>query len=467
MKKYILEQTILLASVAKWVFLSSIIGAVSGGFVAGFLALLSYAHESRSLLPFSYYYTLPFALALTVFLVKKFAPEAEGHGTEKVIEAIHKHSGRMNFATIPIKLIATVFTIFAGGSVGKEGPAAQIGAAASSLFASIFHFSDRDRKKLVICGIGAGFAAVFGTPIAGAIFGVEVLVIGVIMYDVLLPSIIAGFASFMVARALGVEYSYFEVVHYTYIGLDWEILSDVVLSGIFFGTVSVLFILVLHTIHKFIAAIKLNDILKAFIGGVVIVLLTLIFSDAYLGLGFEEIKNSLNTNQLLYDTISWYDFILKMIFTALTLGSGGSGGVITPIFYIGATSGNFFGYVIGGDIPFYAALGFISLLAGTTNAPIASIIMAMELFGIELAQYAALTSIIAYLITGHRSVFSSQILLLKKSNHLEMELGHEIDKTEVNYSYDPKFQKMKDILEDKKRAFRERNKRPKIKTPKK
>lgn len=462
MKKHIVEQTVLLASVAKWVILSSIIGALSGGLVAAFLGILSYSQESRSFLAFPYYYTLPFALALTVFLVKKFAPQAEGHGTEKVIEAIHKHSGKMKVVTIPIKLAATTLTIFAGGSVGKEGPAAQIGAAASSLFASIFNFNDRDRKKLVVCGIGAGFAAVFGTPIAGAIFGVEVLVIGVIMYDVLLPSIIAGFSAFMVARALGVEYSYFEIVNYKYIGLDWEILLDVIMAGIFFGAISVIFIVLLHKIHKFIKSIKLNPILKAFIGGLIIVILTMIFSDVYLGLGFDTIKDSLNTDKFIYDTIAWYDFILKMIFTALTLGSGGSGGIITPIFYIGATSGNFFGHIIDGNIPFFAALGFISLLAGTTNAPIASIIMAMELFGIELAQYAALTSIIAYLITGHRSVFSSQILFLKKSDHLDIKLGQEIDKTEVNFTHDFKFKKMqnmKDILEDKKKRFRERNKR--------
>jgi len=464
MRKHIVEQTVLLASVAKWLFLSSIIGALIGALVALFLNILSYSQESRDLLPLPYYFTLPFAFALTVFIVKKFAPDAEGHGTEKVIEAIHKHSGRIKVITIPIKLAATVLTIFAGGSVGKEGPAAQIGAAASSLFASIFSFSDRDRKKLVICGIGAGFAAVFGTPIAGAIFGVEVLVIGVIMYDVLLPSIIAGFSSFMVARALGVDYSYFEVVNYTYIGLDWEIILDVVLAGLFFGAISVIFILILQQVHEYIKSIKLNSVLKAFLGGVVIVILTLIFSDAYLGLGFETIKNSLSTDKLIFDTITWYDFILKMIFTALSLGSGGSGGIITPIFYIGATSGNFFGYIIDGNIPFFAALGFISLLSGTTNAPIASIIMAMELFGIELAQYAALTSIISYLIAGHRSVFSSQILFLKKSDHLDIKLGQEIDKTEVNFTHDFKFEnmeKMKDILENKKKRFRDRNRRDK------
>ena len=462
MKKHIIEQTVLFANVSKWIFLSSVIGALIGSLVALFLNILSFSEESRSILPFPYYYTLPFALALTVYIIKKFAKDAQGHGTEKVIEAIHKDSGKIKVVTIPVKIFATVLTIFSGGSVGKEGPAAQIGAAASSLFASIFTFNEKDRKKLVICGIGAGFASVFGTPLAGAIFGVEVLIIGAIMYDVLLPSIIAGFTAFIVARALGVEYSYFEIVNYTNIGLDWQILIDVVVAGLFFGIVATIFIILLNQTYKLIKSIKLNDILKAFIGGVIIVILATIFSDSYLGLGFDTIKNALNSDKLIYNTIAWYDFILKMIFTSLSLGSGGSGGIITPIFYIGATSGNFFGYIIDGNIPFFAALGFISLLSGTTNAPIASIIMAVELFGIELAQYAALTSIITFLITGHRSVFSSQILLLKKADNLDIELGQRIDKTEVNYSHDFKFTKIKDIrdrVKKKRLQLKQKNKK--------
>ncbi len=432
-------------------FLSSIIGAFIGSLVALFLNILAYSEESRSILPFPYYYTLPFALALTVYIVQKFAKDAQGHGTEKVIEAIHKNHGKIKLATIPVKITATVLTIFAGGSVGKEGPAAQIGAAASSLFATIFRFSDWDRKKLVVCGISAGFASVFGTPIAGAIFGVEVLIIGAIMYDVLLPSIIAGFVAFVVARAWGIEYTYFEIGNFSNIGLDWQLIMDVIIAGIFFGVVATIFIIILQQIHKFIKLIPLNNVLKAFLGGVILVILTLIFSDSYLGLGFETIKNSLSTDKLIYETIAWYDFLLKIIFTSLSLGSGGSGGIITPIFYIGATSGNFFGYIIDGNIPFFAALGFISLLSGTTNAPIASIIMAVELFGIEVAQYAALTSIITFLITGHRSVFSSQILLLKKADNLDIELGHEIDKTEVNYTEGPKFKKMRHRLHRRKK----------------
>jgi len=188
MKKHTIEQLSIFISVTKWLIFSSIIGIVIGAGVTLFLKILQFSEQSQDLLPFKYYYLLPFALLLTVWLVKKFAPDAEGHGTEKVIEAVHKKSGKIEIAVIPVKLVATVLTVFSGGSVGKEGPAAQIGGGMASFVSDLFHFSKEDRKKLVVCGIGAGFASVFGTPIAGAIFGVEVLVIGLIRYDVLLPS---------------------------------------------------------------------------------------------------------------------------------------------------------------------------------------------------------------------------------------------------------------------------------------
>jgi H+/Cl- antiporter ClcA len=143
---------------------------------------------------------------LSVVIIDRFAPDAKGHGTEKVIEAIHKRAGRINPAVVPIKLIATIVTIACGGSAGKEGPCAQIGAGLSSIIATIFKFDDNDRRKLVICGISAGFAAVFGTPIAGAIFGVEVLFVGALLYDVLLPSFVAGIVGYQVSAGLGITY---------------------------------------------------------------------------------------------------------------------------------------------------------------------------------------------------------------------------------------------------------------------
>ncbi len=442
--------------------LSSIIGVIIGGVVTLFLNILEYAEKSRALLPFPYYFTLPFALVITVWLVKTFAPSAEGHGTEKVIEAVHKHDGKINIAVIPVKLLATVLTIFSGGSVGKEGPGAQIGAGVASAISELFKFKKSDRKKLVICGISAGFATVFGTPVAGAIFGVEVLIIGVIMYDVLLPSFIAGFAAFTTAQFLGVKYTYYNLHFFQDVSLDMKLIGTVVLAGLFFGFISDIVITIVNQIEKFIKRINTSIYIKSFLGGIVLVVLTLVFGTQYIGLGLDTIANALNPNLAYGSDIHWYTFLIKTFFTAVTLGSGGSGGVITPLFYIGATSGHAFGTFFSPEhITLFAALGFVSVLSATTNTPIASTIMAIELFGIDIAHYAALSAVIAFLISGHRSIFSTQILAMKKSEMLSVKIGEEIEDIEIELEEHElsKIERIKKRLQEKRERLYERKRK--------
>jgi len=457
--KHITEQTAIFFSVSKWVFLSSIVGVIIGAVVTLFLNILMYSEESRSLLPFDYYYLLPVALVLTVWLVKTFAPSAEGHGTEKVISAVHKQDGKIDISVIPVKLLATVISIFAGASVGKEGPGAQIGAGVASALSDLFKFNKQDRKKLVICGISAGFATVFGTPVAGAIFGVEVLIIGVILYDVLLPSFIAGFAAFTTAQFLGIEYTYYNLHFYQSISLDLWLIAKVVLAALFFGIVSDLVITSVSHTAKVIKNIKANIYLKAFSGGVLIVILTLIFGKEYIGLGLDVISNAINPNPLYAIDIHWYTFLLKTLFTSLSLGSGGSGGIITPIFYIGATSGHTFGTLFSPEhLVLFSALGFVSVLSATTNTPIASTIMAVELFGLDIAHYAAIAAVISFLISGHRSIFSSQILAMKKSEMLSVKIGEEVENisTSLEDKELNKINKLKERLQDKREALKNR-----------
>ena len=432
MKRHSIEQISIFMSVLKWLLLSSIVGIIIGSSVTLFLKILQLSEENQSLLPFEHYYLLPFGLLLTAWMVKTFAPDANGHGTEKVIEAVHKKSGKIEIAVIPIKLLATIVTIFSGGSAGKEGPGAQIGAGMASTVSDFFRFSKDDRKKLVICGIGAGFATVFGTPIAGAVFGLEVLVVGIIRYDVLLPSFIAGFAAFSTAQYLGIEYTYFNINFFQPMELDLFLIFEVILAGIFFGLVSDITITTLKRVSRHIEKIKLHIYIKAFGAGVILVLLSLLVGDKYFGLGLTTIEHVLQDSVYFDEDIPWYAFLLKTIFTSVTLGSGGSGGVVTPIFYIGATSGHWFGSMMGDNISFFAALGFVSVLAGTTNAPIAATIMAMELFGLDVAHYGAIAIVISFIITGHRSVFPSQILAMKKSGLLKIDPGEDIAHAKID-----------------------------------
>lgn len=433
MKKHFIEQSLIFFSVTKWVLLSSAIGVIIGAIVTFFLNTIHQSEEAKDYLPFESYYLLPFGLVLTVYLIRKFAPNATGHGTEKVIEAVHTKNGLIEASVIPIKLIATVITMFTGGSVGKEGPGAQIGAGAASFIAQIFKFSENDRKKIVICGISAGFASVFGTPISGAIFGVEVLIVGIIMYDVLLPSFIAGFAAFTTAKLLGVKYSYYQM-HFDALTIDPIMIFQVILAGLFFGVISTFIIIFLRKTELSIKKIKINVYLKAFLGGTFLVILSFFIGDQFFGLGLDTISSLFYSDPAFSENIPWYSFIAKTIYTSVTLGAGGSGGVITPIFYIGATSGHLFGTIIGENLPLFAALGLVSVLAGTTNSPIAATIMAVELFGIDIGHYAAISAVITFLITGHRSVFPSQVLSMRKSDMLNIEYGDDITKSNVDLS---------------------------------
>jgi H+/Cl- antiporter ClcA len=409
------EETTLIASVVKWTVLAAVVGTLAGTATAAFLRVLTWAmtqmqHAAAPLL------WLPAGFMAAHLLVRALAPEAEGHGTDKVIEAVHRCAGWIPLAVAPVKLAATVVTVAVGGSVGKEGPAAQIGAALASGLASLLRLRRDDRRKLVICGIGGGFASVFGTPIAGSVFGLEVLVLGTVMYDVIYPSFVAGIVAHHVASRLGV--GYFHQALYEIPRQTEGILLKTVAAGVVFGLVALLLIEAMRLAHGLAHRIPGPRWVVAGGGGALLASLAWMCSDRYLGLGIPTLEGSVRGG--------WVPpgaFALKILFTAISLGAGGSGGIVTPIFFIGSTAGSTLATVLGFDRGTFAAIGMVALLAGAANAPLAASIMAIELFGPAVAPFAAIACIASFVIVGHRSVYPSQILGMAKTRSVRVTAG--------------------------------------------
>lgn len=424
MKVQFEEQTTIFLSIVKWIVLAVIIGILVGLSTTLFLKLLGGAVTISHRYQY-YYVAMPLVFVFCTLLINKISPQSKGHGTEKVIEAVHKRSGRMKVWVVPIKLFTTIITVAAGGSVGKEGPSGQIGAGLASLFSDIFKLRDADRKKLAICGISAGFAAVFGTPISGAIFGLEVLYVGAIMYDVMLPSFIAGIIAYQICISFGITYFHKGVSFIPAFSNSFFLI--VTLAGVVFGTISFFFIESFRLIEEWVNEFKLSEYLKNAIGGIALVLLIFLLSDKYAGLGVDTIEGELNGKYF----ANWYDFLFKILFTIITLSFGGSGGVVTPMFYIGAAAGSFFAQLLHVDNATFAAIGMVSLLSGAANTPIAASIMGLELFGPAVAPYAAISCVISFLMTGHRSIYPSQILSTKKGGSFDINLGQEMHGVEV------------------------------------
>ncbi|WP_457598897.1 chloride channel protein [Hydrogenimonas sp.] len=400
------------ADIVKWSLISVCIGLLVGFGTGGCLLLLEWSipfAKSHNPFIFPVYFLLPPVMGLTSFIVYRSFKEASGDGTEEIVYDAVGNDRKLRLFPFLVKQLATYLTLVFGGSAGKEAPAGQVGAYLSLIFARAIHLGmgHTERIVIVIAGVSGGFAVVFGAPIAAGFFALEALFAGRILYRVLVPAFISSFVAYWSMHVLNVEYIY----HPVSLGLVpefWELINllKAVAAGFFFGLVSYVVILAMNFANRFSRSEPIHPFVKGLIGGSVIVLLALLFGEKYLGLGLDTIDRAFSTAY----SAQWYDPLLKTLFTSVTLGFGGSGGFVTPIFFTGATAGNFFAQIAQTDIPLYAALGFVSVLAGSTNAPIAAIILAAELFGVEVAHFAAVTSAISYLISSKKSVFAPEII---------------------------------------------------------
>lgn len=428
MNKKFLEETVLFVSIIKWAVLATLTGVFVGLLATVFLKALGWSSAWVQTKPY-YFLLLPAALFLSCLIVKSLAPNVEGHSTEgtaQAIEAVHQRWGKVKLSTVPVQLVATIITISGGGSAGKEGPCALLGAGTASWLAGLLKLTKEDRKKLVICGISAGFATVFGTPVAGALFGVEVLVLGKILQEMFFPSLVSAVISVQIAKAFGLSY-FHQSLH---LGQFSQVLFvEALLSGLYFGLVALLLTQTLKIMKKVSQKLTIWKPLKGLIGGVFMIFMTFILSSRYLGLGLNTIDTAIRGGH-----VPVLAFVWKILFTSITLNMGGSGGILTPLFFIGTTAGSTFAHVFHLNPALFAVIGMVAIVAGAANTPIAASVMAIEMFGPQIGSYAATACIVSYIASGHRSVFSSQLLGVTKSASINGPLMKEfgrIDAVEV------------------------------------
>ncbi len=287
------------------------------------------------------------------------------------------------------------------------------------LSADTLQFDSYDRKTLVICGLSAGFASIFGAPLAGALFGIEALFVGSLAYQVLFPSVVAALVGHLIASLLGMPDMNFMASSFPH--LDSTLLLLSLLAGGIFGIISMIFVECLNGGKRLLYYFPISPPLQEAIGGSLLFGIAWLASPEVLGLGKETIQRALEGG-----TIVWALIFGKILATALTLNTGGSGGIVLPICFVGATSGSALGWILGQDPSLFAALGLAGLLAGAINTPITAVLLGIELFGITSGPYLMLTCTLAYLLSGHRSAIPTQLLQFTKAPALQAQVNQEI-----------------------------------------
>lgn len=411
------------------------VAVITGLTVAFFLWLLDFATELRwnnSWL----IYLLPLSGVAITGLYQSYGRGTEA-GNNLIINEIHESTDKgVPLRMTPIIIFTTVFTHLFGGSAGREGTAVQIGGSIASYFSRIIKLSKGENKVLLMAGIAAGFGAVFGTPIAGAIFALEVLSIGRIKYDALLPCLFAAILADVVCTACGITHTHYhinyqETVSWLNVSLNFSLLLKVVLSSVAFGLVAMLFVkasdIIKETSNKFIGQ---KILIPVFGGGLVLTISYLLGTSDYLGLGVKT-QNGIGVsivsafNEDGAEAFSWF---WKLLLTSITLSMGFKGGEVTPLFFIGATLGNTLAVLLGCPIDLLAGLGFIAVFAAATNTPLSSTILGVELFGGEYILYYAISCVVAYYFSGNKGIYHAQRVEVSKSLKMNNRRNVEEDK---------------------------------------
>lgn len=407
-----LEHVHLIPSLLRWLVLASLVAVLAGTASAFFLFALDWATRTREAHRWLLW-GLPLAGFVVGWVYLKLGREVEG-GNNLLIDEIHDPKRMVPLRMAPLILGGTVVSHLFGASVGREGTAVQMGGALADQLTERFKLRAEDRRLMLMAGISAGFASVFGTPLAGAVFGLEVLVIGSLRYDALWPCLVAAVVADQVTSAWGAHHTHYAVGALPPVSA-WPLLA-VVLAGMLFGLVAMVFATLTHAGQAFMKQRIAYAPLRPLVGGAVVALVIWgLDAWRYAGLGIPVIQEAFQ------QPLPATDFAAKLLLTAGSLASGFKGGEVTPLFFIGATLGNALAPMLDLPFPMLAGLGFVAVFAGASNTPIACTLMAMELFGAEIGVYAAVACGVSYLCSGHSGIYKSQRVGLAK--HPELPAG--------------------------------------------
>ena len=394
----------------KWICFSFVVGLVLGVIGALFYHGIRIATTYRLSHPWVLF-LLPVGAVLIRYLYHISKYDNDG-GTNLVLSAIHSDDN------IPKRMaglifVSTIFSHFVGASVGREGAALQLGGSIGNTIGKLFRFNDTEKKTMIMVGMSAVFSALFGTPMAAAIFSMEVVSVGIMHYAALVPCVIASFVARGVASYFGAPNASYMVDEIPSFGLASGL--ETAFLAMLCGLVSILFCVVLHQTDSLSKRFVKNPYLRGFIGGSVILIFTLLEGhQTYNGAGVEYIRDCMDGNT------DGFAFLIKIIFTAICIASGYKGGEIVPSFFIGASFGCLFGNLVGFSPALCAAIGMGAVFCGVTNSPITAFIICLELFGMEGAPYFLLAVALSYMLSGYYGLYSSQKIIYSKykSNYI-------------------------------------------------
>lgn len=393
-----------LLTCVKWIFLACIVGVVVGGVSTLFAFCMTKVTVFRQDNP-KIIFLLPVAGLFIVFLYGIFNYKND-KGTNLVLSTIHAE-GQVPAKMAPLIFISTVVTHLFGGSAGREGAALQLGGSMGNLLGNVLKLDDRDKRVMVMCGMSTAFAAVFGTPMAAAVFAMEVVSVGVMYYAALVPCVFSVLIASKFASSMGISADALKISLIPKLTIMSGI--KVLILSILCAVLSVFFCITLHKAGDIYRKYLKNPYIRIFVAGIIIVVITLLLGTTdYNGAGVDVIKRAVNGHAVPYA------FLVKMILTAITIEAGFKGGEIVPSFFIGATFGCVFGNIIGFSPSLCAAVGMIAVFCGVTNCPIASILISFELFGFEGVPYFLIAASISYLLSGYYGLYKDQTIVYSK-----------------------------------------------------